>query len=118
MKYKQRTKAAVYIRLASYDGNEIAQQINSLLRMVDRNDESLVGVYADNGAAGTTLERPEFQRMLGDAKGGRFTKLYVRDLARVSRNEQQLQTALEQLHIDGIAIIARDNPDGPRLVVT
>jgi hypothetical protein len=29
-----------------------------------------------------------------------------------------LQTALEQLHIDGIAIIARDNPDGPRLVVT
>jgi site-specific DNA recombinase len=117
MKYKPRIKAAIYVRSARADDKEIVHQINTMLRMIDRNDENLVGVYADNGASGLTLERPEFQRMLGDAKGGRFTKLYIRDIERISRDLGTLATAIEQLHVDGVAIVTRDNPDGPKLII-
>ncbi len=117
MKYKPRIKAAIYVRSARADDKEIIHQINAMLRMIDRNEESLVGVYADNGVSGLTIERPEFQRLLGDAKGGKFAKLYVRDLERISRDPEKMQTAYEQLHVDGVAIVARGNPDGPKLII-
>ena len=82
---KRKTEAAVYVRMKAEESPVvIAKQINALLRMIDRNEESLVSVYADEASG---LGRPEFQKMLGDAKGGRFAKLYIRDVARVKARQ-------------------------------
>ena len=47
---------------------------------------TLTDIYMDNGFTGTDFERPEFNRMLEDAKKGRINCILVKDLSRLGRN--------------------------------
>ena len=51
-----------------------------------RPDWELVAIYSDNGISGTTIHRPEFQRMLQDCREGKIDLIITKSATRSARN--------------------------------
>lgn len=62
-----------------------------------QSDLSLADIYIDNGWTGTNFTRPEFQRLLEDAKAGRINCIVVKDLSRFGRNYLETGYYLQKL---------------------
>lgn len=56
-----------------------------------------VGVYADEGISGTRKDRPEFQRMLADARDGKIDLIVTKSISRFARNVVILLSACREL---------------------
>jgi hypothetical protein len=65
--------------------------------------DNLSGRYADN--------RPDYQRMLNDARAGLFSHVFVENAERFGRNDSEALTAIDELHALGIAVRFADYPD-------
>lgn len=93
----------IYLRLSvedngKKDSDSIENQKNFLLEYVNaRPFLALEDIYADNGYTGTDFERPEFNRMLDDAKRGRINCIVVKDLSRLGRNYVEAGDFLEKV---------------------
>ena len=84
-------KNALYLRLSLADGdlgknnkdesNSIENQRTLLVNFLqDRDDLSDEYIeYVDDGYTGTNFERPEFKRMIEDAKSGKIDTIIVKD---------------------------------------
>lgn len=73
-------------------------------------------VYEDEGFSGGTLERPQFQKMMKDAKQGGFRAIVVYRLDRISRNIGDFAKLIEQLNrlnIDFISIREQFDTSSP-----
>lgn len=57
----------------------------------------LVGIYEDKGLSGTVTDRPDFQRMLTDARMGKFNLIVTREVCRFSRNALDTLTTTREL---------------------
>lgn len=57
----------------------------------------VAGTYIDNGQTGTDFERPEWERMMEDAKKGRINCIVVKDLSRFARNYLEAGDYLEEI---------------------
>lgn len=57
----------------------------------------LAGIYADNGISGTNPNRPEFQRMMADARAGKIDLIITKSVSRFARNVVTLLSALREL---------------------
>lgn len=95
---------ATYARLSvensgkSENVDVIANQIEICKSYIaDRPYLSLVDTYIDNGHTGTVFDRPEFNRLMTDIKGGRIKCLVVRDLSRFGRDYIETGTYLERI---------------------
>ena len=55
------------------------------------------GVYADNGISGTKRNRPEFQRMIADAKAGKIDMVITKSITRFARNTVVLLETIREL---------------------
>ena len=69
-------RVALYARVSSEsqageDKTSLIEQVESMLNFCIREDKEVAGVYKEVGR-GTTKNRPEFQRMLNDARDGAF----------------------------------------------
>ncbi|NGP73293.1 recombinase family protein, partial [Staphylococcus aureus] len=62
------------------------------------NGYELVDTYADRGISGKSMNRPELQRMLNDAKNGKLDSVMVYKTNRLARNTSDLLTIVEELH--------------------
>lgn len=65
---------------------------------------AFAGVYADNGISGTKDNRPEFQRMMADARAGQFDMLITKSISRLARNAMTLVTTVRELNRLGINV--------------
>ena len=73
-------------------------------------------VYEDEGFSGGTLERPQFKKMMGDAKEKNFRAIVVYRLDRISRNIGDFAKLIEQLNrmkIDFISIKEQFDTSSP-----
>lgn len=93
----------IYLRLSvedngKKDADSIENQKNLLLEYVQtRPYLMLIDIYTDNGYTGTVFERPEFNRMLSDARNGRINCIVVKDLSRLGRNYVEAGDYLEKV---------------------
>ena len=83
--------AAIYCRLSKDDelsGNSLSiqNQKTLLTEYVQGNGWRVAGCYVDDGISGTTFERGDFKRMLGDIKQGRINMVVTKDLSRLGRD--------------------------------
>ena len=116
-------RTGIYLRLSvedngKEDGNSMENQQSFLMEYVSsRSYLELTDIYMDNGFTGTDFERPEFNRMLEDAKKGRINCILVKDLSRLGRNYVEAGAYLEKvfpfLHVRFIAV--NDNYDSEML---
>lgn len=65
-------------------------------------DWELTGVYSDNGISGTTINRPEFQRMLEDCRAGKIDLVITKSVTRFARNTVILLETVRELKKMGI----------------
>ena len=82
----------------------------------------LMGLYSDNGISGTTINRPEFLRMLQDARDGKIDLIVTKSITRFARNTViLLQTIRELKSLNVDCYFEKENmhsisPDGELLL--
>ena len=84
-------KAAIYLRLSRDDkrageSESISGQRIYLEKYCFENGFDIVAQYVDDGFSGTNFERPDFIRMLDDAKKGLFHVIITKDMSRLGRD--------------------------------
>lgn len=81
-------RVAFYGRFSKESQNEasIRQQFQIVRDWCQRNGHQIVAVYRDRGWSGENTHRPDFQRLLKDARRGKFDLIVTHKLNRFSRN--------------------------------
>lgn len=101
-------KVAAYCRVST--GSD--EQLNSLKNQKDffesyakKNNYELYNIYADKGISGkNSKNRPEYNKMLEDAKCNNFDMLLVKDISRFARNTLDFLTGIRLLKTKGIEV--------------
>ncbi len=94
---------ALYVRLSmeEQEGDlteKIRNQRELLLEYVREKPEfQVVDIYCDNGCTGTNFDRPQWQRLMEDAKAGKVNCIIVKDLSRLGRNYIEAGNYLEKI---------------------
>lgn len=113
-------RTAAYCRLSSEDRE--MESIGTQVRLVhgfirERPDLALEETYVDNGVTGTKFDRPEWNRLMDDVRGGRIECIAVKDLSRFGRDYLEagyyLEKIFPKLHVRFIAITDDFDTDRP-----
>ena len=95
MKHNSNTIATAQLRAVAYtrfsstmqsDGNSIEAQLSAVRAYAKGENMTLVGEYIDRAKSAVTDDRPEFLRMIEDAKNNKFEVVIVHKLDRFARN--------------------------------
>lgn len=100
-------RAAIYARFSSdlQRDASIEDQIRDCTAYAESRGMNVVDNYADRGISGaSTLTRPEFQRMMRDAKAGRFQVIIIEALDRFSRNLADTARLFDELKFQNVEI--------------
>lgn len=101
--YAGSLKAGIYVRLSNEDnGGKGKDSIYNQMEQLQEFTEKTLGtevcsVYVDNGWTGTDFERPEWERMMRDAREGSVNCIVVKDLSRFARNYLEAGEYLEKI---------------------
>ena len=82
---------ALYIRLSKEDENQgpsesVTNQKSLLNEFVQQHRLSVYDTYVDDGWSGTSFDRPDFQRMIGDIEAKKVNMVITKDLSRLGRD--------------------------------
>ena len=81
-------------------------QIEHATERIKKNPEwEFAGIYADPAYTGTNDNRPEFQRMMADARKHKFEIILVKSISRLARNTILIIETLKELKELGISVI-------------
>ena len=92
MNDKQNPCIAIYSRKSRFTGKgeSIENQIELCKKYIDVNypntPEENIFIYEDEGFSGGNTERPQFQKMMEDARKKKFSVIICYRLDRISRN--------------------------------
>ncbi len=108
-----RLRACAYARVSTdheKQGNSLENQVRTYTKQIKKNpDYQFVDVYADLGISGRSEKRPEFQRMLKDARAGKIDVIITKSISRFARNTVTLLKYVRELKELGITIIFEEN---------
>ncbi|MCS7071032.1 MAG: recombinase family protein, partial [Anaerolinea sp.] len=106
---------AVYLRTSS-DENQKPELSRARQRfaieenVLKRSDLPVFDEYVDI-LTGTTPNRPEYQRLLNDARAGKFSHVIVERADRFGRDDTEALRAIDELHEFGVAVRFANMPD-------
>ena len=112
------SNAVIYARFSSHAQSE--QSIEGQLRVcydyADREGYAVVGEYIDRALTGRSDDRPDFQRMITDAKKKSFQYVIVYKLDRFTRNRYDSAVYKHKLRQSGVKVLSAmenigDNPE-------
>lgn len=96
-------KVALYVRVSTQEqakeGYSIGEQSERLKKYADAMGWKIYKVYTDAGYSGATTERPALQDMIKDVKAGKFEKIVVYKLDRLSRSQLDTLYLIEKVFI-------------------
>ena len=107
--------AAAYARYSTNNQQEtsIAAQLEGIRQYCDREDIALSGMpYIDEARSGTNTDRPGFQRLMADARAGKFDAVVVYDISRGSRDVADWFFFRKQMSELGIQVFSATNTLG------
>ena len=96
-------RTAIYLRLSRDEESEresvsISNQREMLMNFIDsREDLQFVAEYSDDGFSGYDFSRPDFQRMIENAKNGDIDCIIVKDFSRLGRNFQKTEEYMQRI---------------------
>ena len=109
IKESRKQRVAAYARVST--GSE--EQLGSVEAQKDyfeklirqRPDWEFVGIYADEGISGTSLnQREAFNRMIADALEGKIDFIITKSLSRFARNTVDTLNTIRKLKLSGIGV--------------
>ena len=112
-------KGVIYARYSSDRQNEqsIVGQVDVCKKWASNNDIEIIDIYHDEALTGKTDKRPAFQKMVKDAKSGKFDYIIVYKLDRFARNRYDSAIYKAQLKKVGVKVVSAmekiaDGPEG------
>ena len=101
-------KAAIYSRKSKFTGkgDSIENQIQLCMDYSKSIGIKEFLVYEDEGFSGGNIDRPQFKKMMQDAKDKKFDCLVCYRLDRISRNVSDFSTLIEKLNKLEISFIS------------
>ena len=104
--HKELHHAVIYARFSSHLQREesIDAQVRIVREFAIRQHMVIVGVYIDRAKSATTDQRPEFLRMIEDARQGMFDTILVHKYDRFARNRKDSVVYRELLHNCGVHV--------------
>lgn len=91
-------KAAIYLRVSTEEQTErygLDMQRSRCLKYCEYQNLEVVEIYEDAGITGSTVDRPALQRLLLDARNGKWEVVVVYKVDRLSRSARNLHTICE-----------------------
>lgn len=106
---------AIYLRTSNQEAqnpaNSQRRQRHAIQQsLLQRSDLPIITEYSDT-LSGRSPDRPDYQRMLRDARLGKFSHVAVENAERFGRNDTEALSAIDELNALGIAIRFADYPD-------
>ena len=102
-------RVAAYARVSSDKDaaeNSLESQIEYYVQVIHEHPEwEFAGIYADEGISGTKADRPEFQKLLSDARAGKIDLVVTRSVSRFARNIVLLLDCIRELKELGIDVV-------------
>ena len=96
-----KTIVAIYIRVSTVrqaeEGFSLDAQTEHLTNYCKANGYTIFKIYADRGRSGKNTNRPELQQMLSDMREGKFNKILVMKLDRISRSVLDLENLITEM---------------------
>lgn len=101
-------KAAIYSRKSKFTGKgeSIENQIQLCMDYAKSVGIKDFLIYEDEGFSGGNIDRPQFKKMMQDAKANKFDYLVCYRLDRISRNVSDFSTLIEKLNKLDISFIS------------
>lgn len=103
-------KIAIYSRKSKFTGKgeSVDNQIEMCKEYANKhfNDIEDFYIYEDEGFSGGNTDRPEFQRLIRDAKKKKFDALICYRLDRISRNVSDFSGTIEDFNKHSIAFVS------------
>ena len=114
-------KAVAYARFSSDMQREesIEAQLRAINDFAKREGYTLCASYIDRGISGTTDNRPEFLRMIEDAKSGAFDAIIVHKLDRFARNRADSAIYRRELEKHDVKLVSvlENFDDSPESII-
>src|SRR5258708_13608098 len=111
-------RTAIYTRrseLGERDHNwSIESQERQVRDVCTREGDTIVAVYYDPGEDSWSLNRPDLQLMLADAKAGTFNRLAFWPWDRLSRNPHHQRAICRLVDVYHLQVNSSSNPPPPR----
>lgn len=98
---------AIYARVSSKTGGDPEVQLIRLRAEAKHHDQTVYDEYYDR-ASGSNPARPDLLRMLADARGNRFSTIYIVRLDRIMRSTKHLLELLEELDRSNTELVCLD----------
>ncbi len=116
------TPVALYARVSSDKQDvdlSVAAQLRALREYANKNSYMIVGEYVDEAESGRVANRPQFRKMLDDARGPKapFQEILVWKFSRFTRKREHAVAFKSMLRKRGIRVVsitehADDSPTG------
>lgn len=113
------TNAVIYARYSSHSQTEqsIEGQLHDAYAFAKKSGYHIIGEYIDRALTGKSDERPDFQRLMDDAKKKQFQIVIVWKLDRFSRNRYDSAVYKRHLKKYGVRVVSvmeniTDSPEG------
>jgi DNA invertase Pin-like site-specific DNA recombinase len=90
-------RAALYARVSTMD-QTTANQLYDLRQMAQQRGLDIVEEYVDHGISGTRARRPGLDKMMGDARRGRFDVVLTWACDRLARSTRHFLETLDELN--------------------
>lgn len=106
--HPDRKKVCAYVRVSTdslEQEDSLDNQSTYFKGYIQSNPEwEFVGIYSDQGISGFKENRPEFQRMISDAKAGKIDLIVVKSVSRFARNTETVLKFSRELKGIGVGI--------------
>src|SRR5512138_3034349 len=104
-------RAAIYLRVSTVDQNP-ASQLADVQLLVKQRGWELVETYTDHGVSGTRSRRPGLDKLMADARKGRFDIVLVWASDRIARSVRHFLEVLDELQHCNVQFVSfRENID-------
>lgn len=102
-------RVALYGRISTSD-QRADLQLDGLHKLAAQRGWVVAGEYIDEGVSGTKDRRPQLDRLMQDARKGRFNVVAVWRFDRFARSIRHLVTALDEFRSLGIDFASCSDP--------
>lgn len=99
-------RTAIYARVSTHNGQDVGLQVDELLQIAGQRGWEVVNTFIDEGISGSKTQRPALDRMLEQAREGRFDVVAIWKLDRLARSVAHLLELADSLNAWGVGLVS------------
>jgi len=99
-------RAALYARVSTLNGQDVGLQLDELRQVAGQRGWEVVAEFCDEGVSGAKTDRAELDRMLEQAREGRFDLVAIWKLDRLARSVAHLLHLADSLNAWGVGLVS------------